>query len=259
MTPDPLSTTPAPVTEADLHAYVDGQLSSHRRGEIAAFLQSHPDALARVTLWQAQRDELQALFNPVMDEPLPLRLPLSAPVNTWSWRSLVAGIVIALVSLPVGWVVRGAWDATRIDLSASDYPRRAAVAHTVYASDMRRPVEIGADDTQSLVTWLTRRLGAKVVAPSLATVGFNLVGGRLLPGESGPVAQLMYASDEGQRLTLYVTREGAGDQTAFQFVREGNVQVFYWTEGQFGYALSGEVDRSVLQRVSEEVYRQLRT
>ena len=31
----------------------------------------------------------------------------------------------------------------------------------------------------------------------------------------------------------------------------------YWVEGQFGYALSGAISREELQRVSEEVYKQL--
>ncbi|MGE8642197.1 MAG: anti-sigma factor family protein, partial [Achromobacter sp.] len=41
------------------------------------------------------------------------------------------------------------------------------------------------------------------------------------------------------------------------FTQEGPVRVFYWVEGQFGYALSGAVSRDELQRVSQEVYKQL--
>ena len=122
---------------------------------------------------------------------------------------------------------------------------------------MGRPVEVGGDNEKALVTWLTKRLGAPVSAPSLSALGYELVGGRLLPGGAGPVALFMYGAPDGQRLTLYVTREAAGGQTAFQFTQEGPVRVFYWAEGPFGYALSGAVSREELQRVSLEVYRQL--
>jgi anti-sigma factor RsiW len=44
--------------------------------------------------------------------------------------------------------------------------------------------------------------------------------------------------------------------TAFRFAREGAVNVFYWVDGPFGYALSSDADRGVLARVSSEVYQQ---
>lgn len=34
----------APIGEADLHAYADGQLGDARRAEVAAFLAAHPGA-----------------------------------------------------------------------------------------------------------------------------------------------------------------------------------------------------------------------
>ncbi|EWM41559.1 putative transmembrane regulator PrtR [Bordetella holmesii 41130] len=137
------------------------------------------------------------------------------------------------------------------------FAQRAAVAHAVFAADMRRPVEVGADQEQAMVTWLTRRLGAQVHAPLLAQAGYELVGGRVLPGGRGAVAQLMYSSQAGQRLTLYVTHEARGETAAFRYMQDGPVRVFYWVEGSLGYALSGAVSREELQRLAHEVYRQL--
>ena len=47
------------------------------------------------------------------------------------------------------------------------------------------------------MTWLTKRLGAPVSAPSLSALGYELVGGRLLPGGAGPVALFMYGAPDG--------------------------------------------------------------
>lgn len=88
------------------------------------------------------------------------------------------------------------------------------------------------------------------------------------PGErQGPVAQFMYHDTVGAKLTLYVSREisdaGAASQgvrnkdTSFRFAREGSINVFYWVDGPFGYALSADADKAELARVSAEVYRQL--
>ncbi len=264
LTPVPSAGTP--ITEADLHGYADGQLPAGRHAEVAAFLASHPQDQTRVDDWKAQRRALHALLDPVLDEPLPLRLPLRPPAQPWPWRALAASVAVAAVSASAAWIARGAMDARHLqavlataspDRAAGGYAQRAAIAHAVYAPDMGRPVEVGGDNEKALVTWLTKRMGAPVRAPSLSHAGYELMGGRLLPGGAGPVAQFMYGAADGQRLTLYVTREAAGGQTAFQFTQEGPVRVFYWVEGEFGYALSGAVSRDELQRVSQEVYRQL--
>ncbi|CFW23291.1 transmembrane regulator [Bordetella pertussis] len=65
-------------------------------------------------------------------------------------------------------------------------------------------------------------------APNLAAAGYHLMGGRLLPGGH-----------------------------AFRFTQDGPVRVFYWVEGKFGYALSGELERDALLKVAQEVYREL--
>ena len=266
-----LSSSSAPITEADLHAYVDQQLPPARRIEIEQFLASRPGERQRVQDWQRQNELLREWLDPVMREALPLRLPLKPVFTAWPWRSLAAGVALAVVSASSAWFVRGAMDHDALPLAAGSaasqlvgnvdnlpgFARRAAVAHVVYSPEVRHPVEVGADQEQALVTWLTKRLGTPVRPPALKGIGYELVGGRLLPGEKGPVAQFMYTTAGGQRLTLYVTREAAGRETAFKFGQDGSVNVFYWVDKNFGYALSGAADRKELARVSNEVYRQL--
>ncbi|MYN14516.1 anti-sigma factor [Pusillimonas sp. TS35] len=251
-----------PVTEADLHAYVDGQLGSERSGLVEAYIATHASARTQVEAWRRQNQLLRTALDDVQDEPIPLRLSLARkPARTW-WHALAAGLVCTAIGALVAWQARGVWDAQQAVAVASAVEgerlaQRAAVAHQVFASDMGRPVEVKADQEQAMVRWLSRRLGEPLRVPVLASVGYTLVGGRVLPGEQGAVAQLMYGDSQGQRLTLYVTREARGGQTAFRFAQEGAVRVFYWVDGKLGYALSGEVARDELWRVCEEVYRQL--
>ncbi|MBA5637468.1 anti-sigma factor [Duganella sp. LX20W] len=136
--------------------------------------------------------------------------------------------------------------------------RSAAVAHAVYSPEQRHPVEVGADQQQHLVTWLSKRLGAPLHPPQLGALGYELIGGRLLPGQSGPVAQFMYDNAGGRRLTLYVSTEQRHNRTtAFRFAQEGKVGVFYWIDGRYGYALSGALDKAALARLADAVYAQL--
>jgi anti-sigma factor RsiW len=124
---------------------------------------------------------------------------------------------------------------------------------------VRLPVEVGADQEAHLVAWLSKRLGAPVRAPKLEDVGYSLVGGRLLPGENGPVAHFMYQCNQGTRVTLYVRTEATNNrETAFRYAKEGNVRVFYWVDRKLGYALSsGDISKDDLFKVANAVYRQL--
>jgi len=84
------------------------------------------------------------------------------------------------------------------------------------------------------------------------------MGGRLLAGETGPVAQFMYQDAGAQRVTLYVRRDMAGNrETAFRHARENGLEVFYWVDRGFGYALSGAIDPARMRSLADAAYRQL--
>lgn len=255
-----------PISEGDLQAYIDGRLPGERRLEIERWLAENPAAASRLRAYAEQGENLRQHFAPILDEPLPesLRRFASPPAlstyqpNLWAWRwpLPLAAALLAVLAATVGWLARGQWPD---DTSPAGLPlaRQAAVAHAVYSPDLRRPVEVGADQEEQLVRWLSKRLGLAVRAPKLGVFGYELVGGRLLPGNLGPVAQFMYQDSRGGRLTLYVSPETSGDDGAgFRFAREGEINVFYWRDGPFAYALSASVARPELAALAGAVYEQ---
>jgi anti-sigma factor RsiW len=246
-------------TEAELQAWVDGRLAPLRRAEVDSYLDARPDEAQRLQAYRRQNQELRTLFNPVLDEPLPWS-HTQPPRRVWPWRRIAAGAAIAvgagLLGGYAGWQLRAA-EAPAL-AAAEALPRQAALAHAVYAPEVRHPVEVGVDQQQHLVAWLSKRLGTQLRPPQLGAVGYDLVGGRLLPGDGGPVAQFMYADASGQRLTLYVSSgQKEKRETGFRFAQEGNVSVFYWIDGSFGYALSASIGRGELGRIAQTVYDQL--
>lgn len=277
------------ITEDDLQAYVDGQLRAERQGEVEAYLTMHPEEKLRMDAYKAQNETLRQLFNPVLDEAMPAALlaVVNSPaasaqgrnpgvipqedylpgavysqkqafLSRWSLQRIAAGLVIAMLGGAAGWLGHAQYQTSEPTAQLTPLPRQAAVAHVVYSPDVRRPVEVTADQEDQLVKWLSKRLGTPVSPPKLGVLGYELIGGRLLPGNTGPVAQFMYHDSSGQRLTLYVSTENASNRdTAFRFAKEGPVNVFYWVDGKFGYALSAGIDKKELARVATAVYDQL--
>jgi anti-sigma factor RsiW len=245
-----------PVTENELHAFVDGALPEARRAEVEAYLATHPDEAARVDAYRRQSEALHLQYDAVLDEPVPERLRLAAGPRRRPLLRAAAAAAWLAVGAAGGWLARGVEPPPAV--RTVSIARDAALAHAVYAPEVRHPVEVGADQEQHLVAWLSKRLGGEVRPPQLTEFGYQLVGGRLLPADDGPAAQFMYQDGAGHRLTLYVrTDAGENRETAFRFAQEGKVRIFYWVDGPFGYALSGELEREPLLRAANSVYRQL--
>lgn len=254
-------------TPDELHAYVDAQLLPERRAQVEAHLVQHAADAQRVAMYQQHKAVLRDLFQPVLDEPLPLalsRLALAPAVPTshwlprWSLQRVAASVVLAAFSGAAGWLAHEQYTPTPRLAQAAPLARQAAVAHAVFSPDVRRPVEIGAEHEDQLLAWLSKRMGMPMRAPKLNAQGFDLIGGRLLPGSSAPVAQFMYQDGTGQRLTLYVSSDISGKHdTAFRYAEEGSLKVFYWIDGKLGYALSAGIDKAALSLVASAVYEQL--
>ena len=251
-----------PITEGDLQSYADGRLPEARRAAVEAWLAARPGEAERIAAYRRLANEVRAAYDSMIAEPVPERLAQAAASRIPIRRiaAVVAWIAVGIaVGAPLGWQVRPERVVMQTAPDTTQFARRAAVAHATYSPEVRHPVEVGADDEQHLVTWLSKRLGVKVKAPKLDEVGMGLVGGRLLPGENGPVALFMYQNQNGRRLTLYVRTEASKNrETAFRYARENNVGVFYWIDREVGYALaSADLNKDELLKLANVVYKQL--
>ncbi|WP_395066015.1 anti-sigma factor family protein [Paraburkholderia silvatlantica] len=260
-----------------LGAFVDGELPAAEREALQARLAGDPRAAARVAAWRAQKAALQALCEGARvsrEDAVPGAAEGNAPAVLvlrprvpWWWR---AGIAAAWVAVGAGLAVAATALVPRLapglapELAAVPAPaaarsetaeafaRRADIAYAVYSPEQRHPVEVGAADEAHLVAWLSKRLGKPLSVPSLDEYGYTLVGGRLLPGNTGPAAQFMYENDAGERLTLYVG-SSAAEREPVRLLRDGNRRTFYWSTERTGYALSGPQTEPKLREIALDV------
>jgi anti-sigma factor RsiW len=249
-----------PVTEDELHAYVDGELPADRREAVASWLAAHPGEAATVAAWRAQAEAIRARYGSTVDEPVPARLKLDQIMRQSggrgrSFAAVAAAAFIAFVAGGgAGWLARGAAAAPS---NVSTITADALEAHKLYVVEVRHPVEVPGSERPHLTQWLSKRLGYAQHIPDLQSIGLKLVGGRLLPGPRGEAAALyMYEGPSGERFTVY-SSEAKAPQTALRFKTGDRFAAFYWVDDKHAYVVSGPAERARLERISKMVYEQV--
>ena len=258
-----------PIGDDDLSAYVDARLAPRRRAEVEAYLANHPEIAASVAVDVAQRDALRDRLAPKAAEPIPARLRVANVAAARRARqgvrlhAMAASVALLAAGGGGGWIANDLATASRTadepetaTASKASFVDDAVGAYRTFVVEVAHPVEVRAGDEAHLAQWLSKRVGKPLKSPDLSAFGFRLMGGRVLPAGSAAAAMLMYDDDAGTRLTLYI-RADQGAETAFQFLREGEVSTFTWLDRGFGFAVSAATDRNRLLPIAEAVHKGL--
>jgi len=247
-----------PVTEDELHAYIDGELPDDRLAAVEAWLNGHPEDAAKVAHWRSQAEQIRDRYGAVADEKVPAQLGLDRLLRRKrSWIGIAAAATVAAFMMggAVGWMARGASAAvppSPIDLLTAD----ALAAHRLYTVEVRHPVEVPGAERPHLTNWLSKRIGYDLAPPELDSIGLKLVGGRLLPGPAGAAAFYMYERASGERFTLYCTRTKAA-ATAMRFSAPGRSAALTWVDHGVAYVIAGPAERDALTKVAKAAYEQI--
>ncbi|MDX3925203.1 MAG: anti-sigma factor [Shinella sp.] len=249
------------IREEELHAYADDALPPDERAFVAAWLADHPDDAALVAGWMEQNRKIRTVFEADFQSRPTDREMLNSGRGSIFLRNRWASVAAAALLFASG-VISGSL-ATSLtagdETVAASLPGEARSAFLIYASEVRHPVEVGADEEDHLAQWLGKRLDYPLTVPDLSAFGFALVGGRLIPVDGRPGALFMYQNAGGQRLTVMLGRNEKNHDTSFRYSSAGSIETFYWIDGPVGYAVTGEISREELQRIAEECYRQFDT
>ncbi len=250
-------TTPPRPTEAELNAYVDGELGPEALAAVERHLAAEGEDARRIADYRAIGEALHALYDPVLAEAVPSRLEAAterrrAAAVAWTMR-IAAALLLLVVGAAGGWMARqtiSGGEATQVA-----FTRQAINAHRLYSVEVRHPVEVEAADETHMSSWLSRRLGKEIKPPALGGAGFKLVGGRLLPADGKPAAQFMYENTGGQRLTLFFAVAAGGGDASYRYVQDGSTLSLFWYTDGFACALTGEFEQKDLMAFAREIYR----
>ena len=249
----------------DLQAWVDGRLTPAGNEAVEAYFAAHPELRERWSQYAGQREGLRAALAGPAEEPIPQRLRVARLLaeqrrgRHWHFARIAAAVALLVAGGIGGWLAHDLLPGLTSSASAmlaSTVFDDAIAAHRTFSVEIRHPVEVGANEEAHLVQWLSKRLGHQLIVPDLGALGFRLMGGRLLPADSGPAALFMYEDDKGIRLSCYYLVAGGAGETVFQFHEQNGISAFYWVEHGLAYAIAANAPRALLLKVAEIVYQQ---
>jgi anti-sigma factor RsiW len=250
-----------PFDDDQMELWLTARLPEAQQRRIDDWLNQHPQQAA---YWHALRQDQRALaqLNPVRDQrcldDYALAPRQTPPARPWlRWPALPTLTAFALGSVCSTLLIPFWTTAPNQTTSQPAFVQSAMQAHALYSVEVRHPVEVGKQEQAHLLKWLSKRLNRPLAAPDLSGLGFQLLGGRLLPAAEGPAAQLMYQDAGGERITLYIATAADSQPSSFLFSEHQGVSTFYWVDGHWGYSLSGRIDQARLSQLSNQVYQAL--
>lgn len=253
--------SPRAFSETDIHLALDGELPADDRADFERWLDANSEMRTRAERFAEDRARLRSALDPVLAEPMPSRLtqvldgPPGSHAHRRALRNAVAACLIFALGAAAGYGVGSSGRSADV---GAGFVAEALAAHRIYSAEKLHVVEVGADQRDHLVGWLSKRVGVTLNAPDLAGHGFGLIGGRLLPsGTTGMAAQFMYEDASGRRLSLYVTQQPQGEETGFRVEASGGTTALYWLDEGYGCVVVADLPEAELKSVAEAAYRQL--
>lgn len=243
----------APITELDLHAYVDGRLDAERCGAVEEHLALHPEAAAHVMADMASARTLRAL----LDAPLP---PAGRGILRPA-RALAAGLSGGLsagrkyrrlgVAASLAGVFLGGWVAGQVA------PARPMTPEFVDEAVMSRRTSLvrARMDSQPEVLRLDRAeisAATRVVLPTLPS-DWRVTDVQVFPSDEGPSVGMAFQSRELGPVSLFAVRTKEVSQIAPTTIRRDEGLVAYWRHGDMAYALMASAERSEVAKVARRL------
>ncbi len=230
-----------PPSEQDLHAYIDGHLEPAEAARVAAYLAAHPEAAALVEAYRAQTSGLHALYDTILDEPLPepmlALLRQRRAVSLWRKMAIAAAaLALVMVSTATGWwlnELRHGGEAAAPGALVAEAQR----AHRLFGADDRWASDFAAPRNAALAQSLSERIGAAVTLPETERAGLKLRGVRLVPTEAGTAAVLVYRDSAGRPASLFVAAVAAANAPP-RAESSGDTTTFYRIANGVGYAVT---------------------
>ena len=253
-----------------LSAYLDQELPENELEEIRYLIETDPSVSEEFERLALANDHALTEFDSFLDNKTPVHLVQmienaqlkpslkhlpAAANNNFSFRSMAAGLLL-LIAGGIGGFVYNETNQPEITVAqTTGWLHHVADYHGIYAQQKRHLVEVGADESDHIVGWLSKTTGLPFSIPDITNSGFEFQGARLLVVKGKPVAQLMYKDQEGSVIAIcFQSNSGSmmgSDETKSNTIN--GFDILSWSKGDGQYLVIGEETESRLKEVADQV------
>jgi anti-sigma factor RsiW len=249
-----------PITEDNLHAYVDDQLDATRRIEVEEHLAHNPETAARVMADLKDRDALRLAFQTDLPRPRePLLEAARRLERGLAWREIglrLRRIAAVVALIGIGWFAHGQVGLGITDSEASPKPpafvEDALHSHNtalVRARMTSQPEAANYDPVEILAE-------TGIELPPLPK-DWRVQDVQVFPSRDGYSVEMVVATEDLGRVSLFAAQAPAFNVIAPTLVRFDKAKAVYWQTGPLAYALTGSGSDEAIERAAIRLARKL--
>lgn len=261
-------------TDAELVAYLDGELDPKASEETASLLKDDAEAQKRLValargagttrhvfdslLDAAPRDRLDAILSESIRRHPPTSAPLTARQSGARFLVRAAAVSILVVAGAAGgyFAVGGTPPGFIVDLADFDDSNawRDTVAQQISLYTRQTVAEIRVNEAvqASELAKLDLVLGLSVSPDAIALPGYTLKRVEVLQYRERPLGQLLYYSPEAALVALCIMNENEADQDP-TVERRAGLNLIYWNQNGRAYLLLGAAHAAQLRTLADAV------
>lgn len=245
-----------PITEIDLLGYADGLLDADpmRKQAVDAFLRDHPADAERVAAYIEQNREIQRLYGPIINEPLPERLQAILHGERGNggggirWARAAASVAILLAAAAGGWLV--GFEQRQAPTRAESFVEQALA---IYPQSRQTEARIDAVSASGVLDRPPEAAALESDPPDLSALGYTFQHRRTVGSGGKQMAQITYARTDGRRLSLFLGDRRQPSDRKVVFSHDAGVTMAHWLDGPLIYGVVAEGGESELAAVAETI------
>jgi len=265
-----------------LSAYLDGELPDAEALEVEALLEHDAEARAEFDALMEANALAQDAFEEMLSAPASLALaraidraeipeagdvedvpattqdaaaPTTSNVTPMrrsgvpTWAAIAAGVCLMVGGGVMGY---GAGSLNQPQSTPPGWLSQIAEYHAVYSTQSRHLVEVSADESEHIQTWLGNVTGANFTIPDLSAQGLSFQGGRLLVAGGKPVAQLVYTDAAGEVLALCLQATDRPDDPSLNPTTIDGFDMVSWRNNGAAYVVVGPTAYPNLSQIAAD-------
>jgi anti-sigma factor RsiW len=236
--------------DLDLNSYVDGALDDEAMAAVEKYLQTQPQAVAKVREYLQQKSHIRSFSRtPAATAPsaaideLEKRLARRLKRRSlFGWRRAVA-VAFLLVA---GWTGHSVY-VTIVEGPA--YTDEVIQAHLIASSSALEAVPLSPD----AVARMFALIGEQARVPDLKALGLEPVAAKLVASDEGPVLQVAYRNAAGAFVSFFVLHDDRSDEMPQHMLHRHGITLVYWQHDHSRYAVAAPLSDEQVKQIANLV------